>query len=260
MADDKNKSLASDGDEDDVKTAVETVDAKRAATEAAKSEPPAAAKSEPPAAAKSEPPAAAKNGDSDEDDGDEDDSDSDDDGDEDDDSDSDDDGDEDDSEDDGDEDDGDEAPAASDAPPPAAAKTTATKRASVPAAKAGGAYRERPAAHDPHHGLAHVMPVKLLVGVLAVLLVLTVATVAVTSVDLGSQWNLVVAMVIATIKAVLVCAFFMHLIWDRKFNLLVFMSSVLFLALFLGLALTDRREYQKDIDQRETDQAALQAQ
>lgn len=247
MADDKDKSLASDGDEDDVKTAVETVDAKRAATEAAKSEPPAAAKSEPPAAAKD----GDRDRDGDEDDGDSDDSDEDD-------GDDSDDGDQDDSVD--EDDDDDEAPSASDAPPTAAAKTPATKRASVPAAKAGGAYRERPAAHDPHHGLAHVMPVKLLVGVLAVLLVLTVATVAVTSVDLGSQWNLVVAMVIATIKAVLVCAFFMHLIWDRKFNLLVFMSSVLFLALFLGLALTDRREYQKDIDQRETDQAALQAQ
>src|SRR5262245_55968260 len=53
--------------------------------------------------------------------------------------------------------------------------------------------------HD--HGLAHTTPVWLLFGVLGALLVLTVATVAVTSVDLGAQNNLIVAMVIATVKA-----------------------------------------------------------
>src|SRR5688500_8706185 len=53
--------------------------------------------------------------------------------------------------------------------------------------------------YDEHHGLAHTTPVSLLVAVLGALLVLTVVTVAVTRVDLGSQGNLVIAMVIATI-------------------------------------------------------------
>ena len=103
--------------------------------------------------------------------------------------------------------------------------------------------------HDDHgHGLAHTMPLPLLFGVLGALLALTVATVAVTSIDLGAQGNLIVAMIIATVKAALVCVFFMHLLWDKKFNALLFLTSVLLLILFLSLSVNDRGEYQHDID------------
>jgi cytochrome c oxidase subunit 4 len=102
-------------------------------------------------------------------------------------------------------------------------------------------------AHDDH-GLAHTTPVKLLVGVLAILMFLTIVTVAVTAVDLGAQGNLVVAMVIATIKAGLVVTFFMHLMWDKKFHLILFLTSVLFLILFISISLTDRSEYEHDLE------------
>jgi cytochrome c oxidase subunit 4 len=102
--------------------------------------------------------------------------------------------------------------------------------------------------HDDH-GLAHTTPVSLLFGILAALLVLTVATVAVTAIDLGAQGNLIVAMVIATVKALLVCTFFMHLLWDKKFNLVLFLTSVLFLILFLGMTTADRGENQHLIDE-----------
>jgi cytochrome c oxidase subunit 4 len=106
--------------------------------------------------------------------------------------------------------------------------------------------------HDDHghedHGLAHTTPVSLLFGILAALLVLTVLTVSVTSIDLGQQGNLIVAMVIATIKAALVCAFFMHLLWDKKFNTVLFLTSVLLMILFLSMATADRGEYQHDVD------------
>src|SRR5262249_32078403 len=101
--------------------------------------------------------------------------------------------------------------------------------------------------HD-EHGLAHVMPLNLLFGVLGILLVLTVVTVAVTSVDLGASGNLWVAMIIATVKAALVCVFFMHLKWDSRFHLILFLGSLLFLILFLSGALTDRAEYERDIE------------
>ena len=106
------------------------------------------------------------------------------------------------------------------------------------------------AAHGAHddHGLAHTTPVKLLVGILAVLMLLTIITVAVTAVDLGAQGNLVVAMVIATIKAALVVTYFMHLRWDKKFHLILFLTSVLFLILFMSISLTDRSEYEHDIE------------
>lgn len=103
-------------------------------------------------------------------------------------------------------------------------------------------------AHDDH-GLAHTMPIPLLFGVLGALLVLTIATVSVTSIDLGHTGNLVVAMVIATVKAALVCTFFMHLLWDKKFHTVLFLTSVLFLLLFLSMATTDRGEYQHLVDE-----------
>ncbi len=103
---------------------------------------------------------------------------------------------------------------------------------------------------DEHedHGLAHTTPVSLLVGILAVLLVLTILTVSVTSFDLGSRGNLVVAMIIATVKAALVVTFFMHLLWDKKFHLILFLTSVLFVILFLSMTITDRGEYDKDVE------------
>jgi cytochrome c oxidase subunit IV len=114
------------------------------------------------------------------------------------------------------------------------------------------------AGHDDH-GLAHTTPVWLLVGNLAVLLVLTILTVSVTSFDLGAQGNLVVAMVIATVKAALVVTLFMHLFWDKKFHLILFLTSVLFVILFLSMAITDRGEYDKDVEAFRASQAQANA-
>jgi cytochrome c oxidase subunit 4 len=114
-------------------------------------------------------------------------------------------------------------------------------------------------AHDEHadHGLAHTMPLPLLFGVLAALLVLTIATVSVTAIDLGAQGNLIVAMIIATIKAALVCTFFMHLLWDKKFHTVLFLTSVLFLILFLSMTSTDRGEYQHLVDEYRAQQLGV---
>lgn len=102
--------------------------------------------------------------------------------------------------------------------------------------------------HGGHEGFAHTTPLSLLIGILAALLVLTVLTVSVTSIDLGAQGNLVVAMVIATVKAGLVVTYFMHLRWDRLFHLILFLTSVLFLILFLSMSITDRSEYDNEIE------------
>jgi cytochrome c oxidase subunit 4 len=102
----------------------------------------------------------------------------------------------------------------------------------------------------PHHHdeIAHVMPVRLLLGVWGALMVLTVITVAVTSVDLGSRINLTIAMAIATVKAGLVVTYFMHLRWDRPFHTLVFLGSLLFVSLFISMTLLDKSEYERDIE------------
>ena len=105
-----------------------------------------------------------------------------------------------------------------------------------------------PASHDGEHdGIAHVTPVRLLLGVWGALMVLTIITVAVTTVDFGPRINLVVAMAIATVKAGLVVTYFMHLRWDRPFNTLVFLGSLLFVSLFISMTLFDKSEYEPDI-------------
>ena len=102
-----------------------------------------------------------------------------------------------------------------------------------------------------HHGdeIAHVTPVRLLLGVWGALMVLTVITVAATSIDLGSRANLIIAMAIATVKAGLVVTYFMHLRWDRPFHTLVFLGSLLFVSLFISMTLFDKSEYEPDIEE-----------
>jgi cytochrome c oxidase subunit 4 len=108
-----------------------------------------------------------------------------------------------------------------------------------------------PGSGPDHHGdeIAHVTPVRLLLAVWGALMVLTVITVAVTSVDLGSRVNLLVAMAIATVKAGLVVTYFMHLRWDRPFHTLVFLGSLLFVSLFISMTLFDKSEYEPDIEE-----------
>ena len=96
------------------------------------------------------------------------------------------------------------------------------------------------------HAPGHAVSIKILVGVWLTLMVLTVLTVQVATIDLGKA-NLWVAMFVASIKASLVVLFFMHLFWDRRINLVIFLTSVLLLALFLGMTLTDTDHYQDQL-------------
>jgi cytochrome c oxidase subunit 4 len=75
-------------------------------------------------------------------------------------------------------------------------------------------------------------------GVWIALLVGTVITVAVSYFDFGS-FNMVVAMVVATAKAALVALFFMHLYYDEKFNLVLFVASLVFVAIFFTFTSAD---------------------
>jgi cytochrome c oxidase subunit 4 len=105
---------------------------------------------------------------------------------------------------------------------------------------------ERPA---PEHGpLGHVVPRAVLLAVFAALVVLTVITVtaATPRFDFGS-WNVWIALFIATIKAGLVALYFMHLRYDNPFYGLIFVTALLFLAVFLGIVLLDVSGYQADI-------------
>ena len=71
------------------------------------------------------------------------------------------------------------------------------------------------------------------------LLILTALTVGAAYIDLGSG-NVVVALIIATIKASLVALFFMHLRWEKPVNGIIAMAGFLFLGIFLMFDLMDQ--------------------
>jgi cytochrome c oxidase subunit IV len=100
--------------------------------------------------------------------------------------------------------------------------------------------------HGPGSAHVHVTTPFLLLAVYGILVILTVATVAVTlGPDLG-DFNVWVALAIAVLKAGLVAFYFMHLRWDSPFNGVVLMISLFFVALFIGIAVLDSKEYQKN--------------
>jgi cytochrome c oxidase subunit 4 len=99
-----------------------------------------------------------------------------------------------------------------------------------------------PATHDHDHDdgavHAHVSSVPFYVAVFLGLLFLTGMTVGQSYVDLGKM-NIVLVILIATMKASLVVTFFMHLKWDNKFNALIFISTLFFIGVFFAYTMND---------------------
>ena len=123
---------------------------------------------------------------------------------------------------------------------------------------AGQSHPEAPkptAAHDEHH--VHAVSPKILLGVYGALLVLTVVTVAVTWIDLG-KLNIIVALAVAVVKAGLVAMYFMHLRWDSPMNGIVLITAMLFVAMFIGIAVLDTHEYAPDYERPGTGQSMSQ--
>jgi cytochrome c oxidase subunit 4 len=85
---------------------------------------------------------------------------------------------------------------------------------------------------------AHVVPVTTYLGVFAALLFLAGLTTAVAFVDLG-PWNTPIAMAIAFVKMMLVLLIFMHLLYSPKLLRVVVVAGFFWLALLVGLTLTD---------------------
>jgi cytochrome c oxidase subunit IV len=95
-------------------------------------------------------------------------------------------------------------------------------------------------AHDHDDGAVHVhiAPTRFYWAIFGALVLLTVATVKVSYYDFGSA-NIVIALLIASMKATLVAAFFMHLRYDKPFNTLILLAAFLFLSLFILLTWDD---------------------
>ncbi|MFB3785438.1 MAG: cytochrome C oxidase subunit IV family protein [bacterium] len=109
------------------------------------------------------------------------------------------------------------------------------------------------AAVHPHGGPAHesgrvghIVSFWILAAVWITLMILTYLTVSATYIDLGGM-NLMLAMAIATLKASLVVLFFMHMYWDKPFHAIIFITALLFVALFVVMLLIDTTEYYPDL-------------
>ena len=84
----------------------------------------------------------------------------------------------------------------------------------------------------------HIVSPKLYVVIFFSLMVFTLLTVFAATRDFG-RWNIVIALVIATIKASLVILFFMHGKYSARRTKLVIVAGFFWLAIMLGLTLAD---------------------
>jgi cytochrome c oxidase subunit 4 len=114
-------------------------------------------------------------------------------------------------------------------------------------------------AHDHGHGhggeagdhVPHVLPLKFYFGTAGALFVLTAITVGVSYFHFG-ELNLIIALAVATVKATIVSAIFMHLFWDHKFHSIIFASSLIFLGIFIWFTMYDTNHRgQNDFVQKE---------
>jgi cytochrome c oxidase subunit 4 len=98
-------------------------------------------------------------------------------------------------------------------------------------------------AHGAHeHSEHHIVPVSTYIKVLVALLVLTVVTVLVAKPVSGFDagiFNAAIAFGIATVKASLVLAIFMGLKYDKKLNLVIFLTGVFFLIVMYAFSVLD---------------------
>jgi cytochrome c oxidase subunit IV len=101
------------------------------------------------------------------------------------------------------------------------------------------------------HGVAHVATFPSLVTVFVLLLFLTGVTYLVSLFNFG-ELNLVIALAVAVVKSSLVVLYFMHLRYDKPFNSIVFVGCLIFVGLFIGLALLDKTSYNNEVDKGQT--------
>jgi cytochrome c oxidase subunit IV len=91
--------------------------------------------------------------------------------------------------------------------------------------------------HDHHHVEHFKKHIKACIAVFIALLVLTVVTVLVSYVELGTKGNVTLALIIATFKALLVAAYFMHLNSEKYSIYRILAFTFAFFVGLMGLTL-----------------------
>jgi cytochrome c oxidase subunit IV len=84
----------------------------------------------------------------------------------------------------------------------------------------------------------HVVPASIYVGIWAALMIGTLITVLASFAELGA-FNIVIALLIATIKGTLVVLFFMHLRYSPKLTIVAMIAAVFWLFIMFSLTMTD---------------------
>jgi cytochrome c oxidase subunit 4 len=85
---------------------------------------------------------------------------------------------------------------------------------------------------------SHIAPISMYVGIWAALMVFTGITVFAATIELH-VFNIVLALVIATIKGTLVVLFFMHLRYSTKLTMVTVVAALFFLFILFSLSMTD---------------------
>jgi cytochrome c oxidase subunit 4 len=85
----------------------------------------------------------------------------------------------------------------------------------------------------------YLVPVKTYLLVFFGLLILTGLTTGVAFIDLGAEFNTIVALTIAVVKALLVILFFMHVKYSGGLTKMVIVAGFFFLALLIAFTLAD---------------------
>jgi cytochrome c oxidase subunit 4 len=85
----------------------------------------------------------------------------------------------------------------------------------------------------------HVLSVKLYAVIFIALVALTLTTTGVAFIDLGGNLNVIVALTIAVVKALLVILFFMHVRYSNRLTWVFVGAGFFWLAIMMALTLGD---------------------
>ena len=85
----------------------------------------------------------------------------------------------------------------------------------------------------------HVLSIKLYAVIFIALVALTLTTTGVAFIDLGGSINVIVALTIAVVKALLVILFFMHVRYSDRLTWVFVGAGFFWLAIMMALTLGD---------------------
>ena len=85
----------------------------------------------------------------------------------------------------------------------------------------------------------HVLSIKLYAVIFIALVALTLTTTGVAFIDLGGNLNVIVALTIAVVKALLVILFFMHVRYSDRLTWVFVGAGFFWLAIMMALTLSD---------------------